>query len=148
MGTPTTASSVTADLGVSSSPDFRLRVVVIDGRDDRRQLMTHVLEQAGDVLVVGHADGPVSAVDAVDRLRADAVLLEIQLPHTQGLDTISALRDDFPALVIIVCSYHATSAMMGEALERGADAYLAKPVSLRDLRAVLRPGPGRSESHQ
>lgn len=148
MGTPTTASAVTADSGVSPSPDFKLRLVVIDGRDDRRRLMTHVLEQAGDVLVVGHADGPVSAVEAVDRLHADAVLVEIQLPLTQGLDTISALRDDFPALSIIVCSFHATTATKRVALDRGADAYLVKPVSLRDLRAVLRPARRRAESDQ
>ena len=148
MGTPTTASAVPADLGVSPGPDLKLRLVVIDGRHDRRQLMTHVLEQAGDVLVVGHADGPVSAVDAVDRLQADAIFLEIQLPLTQGLDTISALRDDFPALAIIVCSFHATTATKRAALDRGADAYFVKPVSLRDLRAALRRAPRRSESPQ
>lgn len=148
MGTPRTASAVTAELGVSPSPDFKLRLVVIDGRDDRRQLMTHVLEQAGDMLVVGHADGPVSAVEAVHRLQANAVLLEIQLPLTQGLDTISALRDDFPALAIIVCSFHPSTATKRAALDRGADAYLVKPVSLRDLRSILRPAPRRSESLQ
>lgn len=142
------ASAVTADLGTSPSPDLKLRLVVIDGRGDRRQLMTHLLEQAGDVVVVGHADGPVSAVSAVDRLQANAVLLEIQLPLTQGLDTISALRDDFPALAIIVCSFHATTVTKRAALDRGADAYLVKPVSLRDLRAALRLAPLRSKSPQ
>ena len=137
MGTPFTASTATADVGVAPTPDLGVRLVVVDGRIDRRQLMTYVLEQAGEVSVVGYADGPVSAVEAVDRLRADAVLLEIQLPVTQGLDTISALRDDFPDLAIIVCSFHASSATKQAALDRGADAYLVKPFSLRDLRAVL-----------
>ena len=145
MGTPTTASTVTADGGGSPSPGFHVRLVVIDGRGDRRQLMTHVVEQAGDVSVVGYADGPVSAVETVDRLRANAVLLEIQLPVTQGLDTVSALRDDFPALVILVCSFHANTATIRAARGRGADAYLVKPVSLHDLRAVLRPGPRRDQ---
>ena len=144
MGTPTTVSAATADMGVSPTSDFKFRLVMIDGFDDRRQLMTYVLEQAGDVLVVGHADGPVGAVEAVDRLQANAVLLEIQLPLTQGLDTISALREDHPSLAIIVCSFHATAAAKRAALVRGADAYLVKPVSLRDLRAVLRRSADRS----
>jgi DNA-binding response OmpR family regulator len=142
------ASTGSADLHVSPSPDIKLRLVVIDRRDDRRQLMTYVVEQAGDVLVVGYADGPVSAMDAVHRLQADAVLLEIQLPLTQGLDTISALRDDFPALAIIVCSFLADSATRRAALDRGADAYLVKPASLQELRAALRPAPRRQASHQ
>lgn len=148
MGTPTAESAVTADLGVTPSPDFKLRLVVIDGSDNRRQLMTHVVEQTGDVVVVGHADGPVSAVEAVGRLEANVVLLEVQLPLTQGPDTISALRDDFPALTIIVCSFHATAATKRAALDRGADEYLAKPVSLRDLSAALRSARRRSESLQ
>ncbi len=108
--------------------------------------MSFVLEQAGDVTVVGYADDAVSAVEAVDRLQADAVVLEIQLPVAQGLDTISALRDLFGAPKIIVCSFHADAATKRAALDRGADAYLVKPLSLRDLRAVLRSTPRRATS--
>ena len=138
MGTPLTTSAVSADSGDSPSPDFEARAVVVDGRHDRRQLMSFVLEQADNVVVVGYADGPVTAVEAVDRLRANVVVLELQLPVIQGLDTISALRDDYPALAIIACSFHASAETMQAALDRGANAYLAKPFSVRDLRAALR----------
>ncbi len=142
MGALLTTSAASVDPGVSPSLDFEVRVVVIDGRHDRRQLMSYVVEQADHVTVVGYADGPVSALEVVDRLGANAVVLEIQLPVTQGLDTISALRDEFPALAIIVCSFHADPTTKRDALARGANAYLVKPLSLRDLRAVLRSGPG------
>ena len=148
MGTPLTTSAVSADVGVSSSPDFEVRVVVVDGRHDRRELMKYVLEQAENVVVVGYADGPVSAVEAVDRLRANAVVLELQLPVIQALDTISVLRDDYPALAIIACSFHATAVTMQAALDRGADAYLAKPFSVRDLRAALRKALQRTMDHR
>ena len=138
MGTPLTTSTVSADVAVSPSPDFEVRVVVIDGRHDRRQLMSYVLERTDSVVVVGYADGPVSAVEAVEGLRANAVVLELQLPVIQGLDTISVLRDDYPALAIIACSFHATAAATQAAMARGADAYLAKPFSVRDLRVALR----------
>lgn len=145
MGTPATVplteETLTAESAGTSGSDTETRVVVIDGRHARRQLMNYVLEQAGDVTLVGYADGPVSAVEAVERLRANTVVLEIQLPITQGLDTISALRDDFPTLRIIVCSFHADAATKRAAMDRGADAYLLKPLSLRDLRAALRPAP-------
>ena len=146
MGTPLTTSTVSADFGDLSSHDFEVRVVVVDGRDDRRALMSYVLGQVDNVVVVGYADGPVSAVEAVDRLLANAVVLELQLPVIQGLDTISALRDDYPALAIIACSFHANVATTQAALDRGADAYLAKPFSVRDLREVLRSALHRTRS--
>ena len=127
-----------ADPAVASIIDH-VRVVMVDDRHDRRQLMSYVVEQAGDdVTVVGHADGPVSAVEAVGRLKANAVVIEIQLPVTQGLDTISALRDDFPDLRIVVCSFHHDATTKRAALARGADAYLVKPISPRDLHQLLR----------
>ena len=127
-----TMSSASAVPGVTVKSDFDVRVVMIDDRPDRRQLMSYVVEQAGDdVRVVGYADGPVSAVEAVARLNANAAVVEIQLPIWQGLDTVSTLRDDFPALRILVCSFHHDPATKRAALARGADAYLVKPLSPR-----------------
>lgn len=147
MGTLVSTKTASADPGATPSSGVEVRVVVIDGRHDRRQLMSFVLEQAGDVTVVGFADGPLSAVEAVGRLGANAAVVELQLPVTQGLDTISALRDDYPALIIIVCSFHADAPTRSVALDRGADAYLVKPLSLRDLRSVLRSALPGSTSH-
>ena len=135
-------STASTDPSVTSNIDFDVRVVVIDDRHDRRQLMSYVVEQAGDdVTVVGYADGPLTAVDTVGRLGANAVVLEIQLPVAQGLDTISALRDDFPALQIVVCSFHQNAITKRAALARGADTYLVKPISPRDLHQLLRSVP-------
>jgi len=101
--------------------------------------MGHVVQQAGhNMAVVGYADSPASAVEAVERLGANTVLVEIQLPVPQGLDTVSALNLAYPDVRIIVCSFHQDAATRQAALERGADAYLVKPVSPRDLHACLR----------
>jgi len=136
VGTPVT-STVPAQPSPAPEPD--VRVVVIDGRHDRRELMRYVVEQGGaDISVVGYADGPVTALDAVARLGATAALLEIQLPVNQGLDTISALRHEYPALRIVVCSFQNDATTVRAALAQGADAYLIKPLSPRDLPPLLR----------
>lgn len=138
MGTQLAGSQDASGTDLTPVVDVGVRVLVIDGSDGRRQIIAHIVEQDRDVTVVGFADGPVSALEAVARLRADAVVLEIQLPVAQGLDTISALRDDFPVLAIIVCSYHGDAATRGAASARGADGYLVKPFSPRDFHASLR----------
>lgn len=136
MGAPG-ASTAVADR--TALPTSEVRVVVLDAKDDRRQIMRHVIELGGeDVKVVGFADNATSALEAVDRLHANAVLLEIQLPIAQGLAAISALRDAHPTLRIVVCSFHETAGTRQAAIAGGADAYLAKPVSPRALRPLLR----------
>jgi DNA-binding NarL/FixJ family response regulator len=139
MGTPVIS---TESATPSVAPCVGARVVVIDGRQDRRELMRLVVEHsAADLSVVGYADGPVSAVDAVGRLGATAALVEIQLPVSQALDTISSLRHDYPELRIIVCSFHQDRATRQAALDRGADAFLRKPISHKDLQPLLRASP-------
>jgi DNA-binding NarL/FixJ family response regulator len=133
-------SAVIADAPASAPPGVAVRVLVIDSRVDRRGIMSHVVELCGDdVAVVGHAESPISAVEGVDHFGANVALVEIQLPTDQGLATISALRDSHPMLRIIVCSFHKDEATKRSALSRGADAYVAKPISPRDLYRVLRP---------
>lgn len=138
MGAHLAGSDVIAEADVTPDVDIGLRVLVIDSPGERRHFMAHILQQAGQVTVVGYADGPVSALEAVGRHGANAAVLEIQLPIAQGLDTISALREEFPALAIIVCSFHGQATTRQAALDRGADGYLVKPVRPTELHALLR----------
>ena len=133
-----TLSAISADADITATE--ATRVVVIDDHLDRRKVMSYVVEHGGqDIAVVGYADGSTAAVEAVERLGANVALLEIQLPTAEGLSAISALRHGNPALRIIVCSFHNDAATKQAALARGADAYLTKPISPRDLYLVLRP---------
>lgn len=131
MGT-SAPSTVSFDPRVDSA--VTLRVVVIDHRHDRRQLMRQVVQLGGDdVEVVGFAEDAATAVETVGRLEATAVILEIQLPLAVGLETIAALHEAYPTLRIVVCTFHRDEATQLEALARGATAYLIKPLSPRDI---------------
>ncbi len=94
-----------------------------------------------DIIVVGTADSADAAVSAVDLYGATAVLVEIQLPVSEGLATIHALRAAYPAITIVVCSFHDDSRTRTAAMDAGADAYLVKPLSPRDLKTWLQPVP-------
>ncbi|MBL8132517.1 MAG: response regulator [Anaerolineae bacterium] len=71
-------------------------------------------------------------------LEPDAILLDIMLPDSNGLDLCRALRSDAKtaSVPIIIISAHAPP-MNREADDAGADAYLVKPISLQALRNVL-----------
>lgn len=115
-----------------------LRVVLVDVRSERRRLVRQVLEGPGLMAtVIGEADSQPAALALLDRHDADLVILEIQMPVEEGLGTIGALRDRFSRLRIVVCSFRRDVATKARALDQGADAYLDKPVSADDLKAVL-----------
>jgi two-component system response regulator YesN len=115
-----------------------LRVVLVDARAERRELMKHVVEgTVAGAEVVAHADSKLSAIAVVEQQHADAVVLDIQMPVEDGLDTIASLRSKFPLLAIVVCSFHTDKTTKQRALAQGADVYLGKPITPRELNATL-----------
>ena len=101
--------------------------------------MRRVVEgtEAG-AIVVAEADDEAAAQTLVDQHHADAVVLDIQMPIELGLRAITGLRARFPDLAIVVCSFHLDRSTRERALAEGANAYLAKPISPRELNATLR----------
>ncbi len=114
-------------------------VLVVDDEPRIADLVRDYLDQVGFSVIVA-ADGP-AALEAFDRHRPDAIILDLGLPGMDGLDVVRTLRarSDVP-IVIMTARSDETDRVVG--LELGADDYVVKPFSLRELtarvRAVLR----------
>lgn len=113
------------------------RLVLVDARPDRRAIMRHVFEHSNiGATVVGEADDQADAVAVVADQGADLVAIDFTSAVDEGMETVAALRDGFPDLTIVVCSFNTDASTRARALERGADAFLAKPVSARQVMAA------------
>jgi DNA-binding NarL/FixJ family response regulator len=114
------------------------QVVLVDVRPERRALMRKVLDLAvGDGTVVAEVSDASGARRAVSDYGADVAVVEIQLPVQDGLEMIATLRAEHPALKIVVCTFQPDATTRRRAVEAGADDYLVKPVSARQLRAAI-----------
>ncbi len=73
-------------------------------------------------------------IDAYRLLRPDLVLLDVRLPDMTGFDVLDAIRDDHP--VVIMVTAYGDVQMAVDALHRGAENFLTKPVDLSHLSAA------------
>ena len=118
-------------------------VLVVD--DDRKtvDLVRLYLERAGYVVRVAY-DGRQALQLALDQ-RPDLVVLDLMLPYLDGLDVCHALREHVGPLPVIMLTARTTEADKVAGLETGADDYVTKPFSPRELvarvKAVLRRPP-------
>jgi CheY-like chemotaxis protein len=107
-------------------------LLLVDNRHERRSVIRTLLQaRAGEATLVAEA-AATAAFAAVRAGPVDAAVLGSQMPVPVEIAVIAALRAEQPAPVIVVCSFHADPATQYEALA-GADTYLTKPVSPRDL---------------
>jgi CheY-like chemotaxis protein len=111
-----------------------LRVALVDSRPERREVMRHVVEGGvtGAVVVV-EADTADDAVAGIAAHEVKIAIVEIQMPVEDGLCTVAALRQSYPGLGIIVCSFRSDAGIQAEARLLGADRYFGKPVRREDL---------------
>jgi DNA-binding response OmpR family regulator len=123
-------------------------VLVADDDQDIRELVELKLSSAGyHVLTVG--DGR-AALDAVVAQQPDLAVLDVMMPVMSGTDVLRALRqrgvDGAPGIKIILLTAKAQEADVEIGFALGADDYVVKPFSPRELlsrvQAVLGRGPG------
>ena len=90
----------------------------------------------------GYTVQPVSnlaeARKAVSTQRFDAVLLDLLLPDGNGIDWITDLRENYPDIAIIIITGVSDIPMAVEAMRKGADNLLTKPVNMSDLEVFLK----------
>lgn len=115
-----------------------IRVLIIDDEALVRSGLRMILESADDVTVVGEAADGAEAVEAVGRCRPDVVLMDIRMPHLDGLAATTALRRlPEPPRVLILTTFDVDDHVFG-ALQAGADGFLLKDTPPRDLIQAVR----------
>jgi CheY-like chemotaxis protein len=113
------------------------RVLVVDDTPELRRLLRRAFRDCDDFEVVDEAADGAQALERVRDLQPEVILLDINMPRRNGLDVLGEIRDADPNAVIVVFSGMPDS--IGEqALSKGADAFVAKGTSLKDLIADLR----------
>jgi signal transduction histidine kinase len=127
-------AAVTPERATNSPPTPRARVLVADDNADMRDYLRHLLSAHYDVETA--ADGQ-AALERVQAAPPDLVLSDVMMPVLDGFGLVAAIRRD-PAIrsvPIMLLSARAGEEAQVEGLGSGADQYLVKPFSARELLA-------------
>ena len=123
-------------------------ILVVDDEKPIRRLLRMYLDEGG-YTVTEAADG----AEALSKMRdggIDLVLLDLMLPEIDGLEVCRRIRDDHPAVPVIMLTARDDEASRVTGLEMGADDYVTKPFSARELvarvKAVLRRVQGEPDA--
>jgi len=124
-----------AELGNTHIKLDQSRVIVVDDDVDFAEAEAEFLEAQGFEVRVAHDID--SAVQIAVSFDAQIALIDLRLGHASGIDLIDALRISSPDLICVMMTGHGGMESAIEALRRGANDYLRKPVDPRELLLVL-----------
>jgi DNA-binding NarL/FixJ family response regulator len=115
-----------------------IRILTVDDHLLLREGIAAVLEGQEDMMLVGEASNGREAVESFRRLRPNVTLMDLRMPDMSGLETITAIRSDFPDARIIVLTTYSGDAQAAAALKAGAAGYLLKNLVRKELLETIR----------
>lgn len=114
------------------------QILIVDDHPLFRRGIRGSIDPETDLVVVGEAADGVSAVQAVDQLSPDIVLLDFNLPQLSGLEVTKMIKRRHPGIAVIILTTLEDDEQLFHAIRVGAAAYATKDIESEDLVRLIR----------
>jgi len=117
-------------------------VLIVDDEESILQSLRGIMTDEG-FEVISAGSGP-AALEKIDELMPDIVLLDIWMPGMDGIETLIKIKESHPELQVVMMSGHGTIEMAVKATKLGAYDFIEKPLSIEKLLLVINNALGYS----
>jgi DNA-binding NarL/FixJ family response regulator len=115
-----------------------IRVVIADDHHLVRQGIRALLENEGDIRVIGEAQDGCEAIELAERLKPDVLVLDINMPKIDGIEAIKKIDEQSIEIQVLILSMYSDESLVKKALRNGARGYLLKRSVAEELLFAVR----------
>lgn len=120
------------------SSEKKLKVVLVDDHQLFREGLKRIINLENDMEVVAEfADGE-GVFDNYEDINADVILMDINMPHMNGVEATRRIKESYPEAKIMILSFHDDESYVFETLKVGAAGYLLKDMDSETLIDAIR----------
>lgn len=116
----------------------KIRVLLADDHTVVRQGLRLLLIRNPDIDVIGEAASGCEALELCRQLSPDVVIVDVAMPEMNGVEATRQIRQNFPAINILILSMHKDAIYVRETLRAGAKGYLLKDAVDKDVVSAVR----------
>jgi len=116
----------------------RIRVLAVDDHPIVREGIAALIAIQPDMILVGEASDGREAIQQFRTHRPDVTVMDLQMPEMNGLDALSAIRNEFPDAKVIMLTTYKSDTQIVRALKAGAQGYLLKSALHKELLQTIR----------
>lgn len=109
------------------------RIVLVEDHAMIRETIRKSIEEVPGLKVVGELSDGREVMDFLERAAPDMIILDLTMPHLQGLEATKLIKSHYPNIKILILTMHKTKMHVTRALEYGADGYIVKEDALSEL---------------
>jgi DNA-binding NarL/FixJ family response regulator len=115
-----------------------IRILTVDDHPLLREGIAALVASQSDMKVIGEASNGIEALEMFRKHRPDITLMDLVMPGMKGVDTIIAIRAEFPEARIVVLTTYTGDVQVLRALKAGARGYLLKGLLRKELLETIR----------
>jgi NarL family two-component system response regulator LiaR len=115
-----------------------IRVMIVDDHDMVRKGLATFLRVNADLELVGEARDGEEALQMVERVRPDVILMDLVMPEMDGTEATREIRGRWPEVQVIALTSFQEQDLVREVLQAGAIGYLLKNVTVEELAEAVR----------
>lgn len=112
---------------------MKIKVLIVDDHQLFREGLANLLSESDDIEIAGQAKDGEDAIERVQSLHPDVVLMDIGMPVINGIEATKIIKEGFPDVNIIAISMHSDRQYIKPMLAAGALGYLFKNCSYNQL---------------
>jgi two-component system response regulator NreC len=116
----------------------RIRLLLVDDHEVVRGGLRMLLENEPDLVILGEANTGEQALDLVEKLHPDVVIMDITLPDISGIEATRRIKESYPAVAVVALTIHEDQQYFFEMLQAGASGYVPKRAAPDDLITAIR----------
>jgi len=113
------------------------RIILADDHYLIREGLRSILEERADLHVVGEASDGLELLLMLDQLKPHLAILDISMPHLQGIDTARQIKMKYPGMKILILTMHREREYLYSAISAGVEGYLLKEDAEKELLTAL-----------
>ncbi len=103
-----------------------IKIIIADDHLMVREGLKQLLELQGDIEVIGQADDGIQCLDMINKLKPDVVLLDINMPNMNGIQTLEVMRQNQNKTKVLILTIHNEIEYLLKAVEIGVNGYVLK----------------------
>jgi DNA-binding NarL/FixJ family response regulator len=111
----------------------RIRVLLAEDHTIVRKGLRSLLDDETEIEVVGEAEDGQQAIELVQRVQPDVVLMDITMPVLNGLEATRQIKKLFPHVKVVVLTVHSSEEYIFQILRAGASGYVVKQAAVSEL---------------
>ena len=115
-----------------------INVLVVDDQNITHKLIETYLEPEQDLKIVGFAHDGQAAIEKVQSLNPDVVLMDVEMPVMDGLTATEKITEKFVGTKVLILTVHDNEQHLSQALQIGAKGYLLKTTTAQELANAIR----------